>query len=53
MIISYLKISLRNQFKKKYYNLINILGLSLGIAWVFLISQYLSKELAYDKFHEN
>ena len=52
MIINYLKISLRNLLKNKYYSLINILGLALGITCVFLIIQYLSRELAYDKFHE-
>lgn len=53
MIINYLKISLRNLLRNKYYSLINILGLALGITCVFLISQYLIRELAYDKFHEN
>ncbi|HEY8511013.1 MAG TPA: ABC transporter permease [Cyclobacteriaceae bacterium] len=52
MILNYLKISLRNLLKNKYYSLINILGLALGITCVFLITQYLSRELAYDKFHE-
>jgi putative ABC transport system permease protein len=52
MIINYLKISLRNLLKNKYYSLINIFGLALGITCVFLITQYLSRELAYDKFHE-
>lgn len=52
MIINYLKISLRNLLKNKYYSLINILGLALGITCVFLIIQYLRRELAYDKFHE-
>ncbi len=53
MIINYLKISLRNLLRNKYYSLINILGLALGITCVFLISQYLIRELAYDIFHEN
>jgi putative ABC transport system permease protein len=52
MIIHYIKISLRNLLKNKYYSLINILGLALGITCVFLINQYLSRELAYDTFHE-
>src|SRR5690606_33142422 len=53
MILNYLKISLRNLLKNKYYSLTNILGLALGITCVFLITQYVSTELAYDKFHES
>lgn len=52
MTRNYFKIALRNLLKNKSYTLINICGLALGITCVFLISQYLQRELAYDKFHE-
>jgi putative ABC transport system permease protein len=52
MIRNYFKISFRNLLKNKSYSLINVVGLALGITCVFLIVQYLRKEVAYDKFHE-
>ncbi|HEY5823426.1 MAG TPA: ABC transporter permease, partial [Cyclobacteriaceae bacterium] len=52
MLFNYLKTSLRSLLKNKSYSLINIFGLALGITCVFLILQYLKRELAYDQFHE-
>lgn len=53
MILSYLKIAFRNLVKNGVYSSINIVGLALGLACVFLIVQYLRHELRYDRFHEN
>jgi putative ABC transport system permease protein len=53
MIFSYLQIAFRNLLRNKFYSLINIAGLGLGLACVFLILQYLKQELSYDRFHEN
>jgi len=39
--------------KFKYYSGLNILGLSLGLTCVILISIWIFNELGYDKFHEN
>jgi putative ABC transport system permease protein len=51
MLRHYLKTSLRYLLKHKYYSLINIFGLALGITCVFLILQYLQREFTYDRFH--
>jgi putative ABC transport system permease protein len=48
---NYLKITFRNIVKHKGYSLINIVGLSLGIASCILILLYVRQELSYDTFH--
>jgi putative ABC transport system permease protein len=52
MLYNYFNIALRNLLKNKTHTLINIFGLGLGIASVFLIALYIKGELSYDKFHE-
>jgi len=39
--------------RNKSYSLINVFGLSLGIACCILIFAYISYELSYDRYHEN
>lgn len=51
MLVNYLQVAFRNLLKNKFYSLINIVGLALGLACVFLILQYLKQELSYDRFH--
>lgn len=51
MLFNYLQVAFRNLLKNKFYSLINIVGLALGLACVFLILQYLRQELSYDRFH--
>ncbi len=53
MIKNYLTIAYRNLVKRKIYSIINIAGLSVGLAAVILISLFLSDELSYDKFHKD
>ncbi|MEK6479486.1 ABC transporter permease [Catalinimonas sp. 4WD22] len=53
MFKNYLRIATRNLLKQKFYALINILGLSIGLATCLLISAYLLDELSYDQHHEN
>ncbi len=53
MFKNYLKIAIRNLFRNKFYSLINILGLSIGIVCTLLILLYVRYELSYDKYHEN
>ena len=48
-----LKVAVRNLSKNLFYSLTSIAGLSLGLACVFLIVQYLKQELSYDRFHEH
>src|SRR5258708_26540205 len=52
MLQSYLKIAFRNLFRSKVYSLINISGLSLGIACCLLLALYVQDELSYDQHHQ-
>lgn len=54
MFDNYLKIAIRNILHRKGLTTINLLGLSVGISAVLLISFYLNYELTYDQsFPEN
>jgi len=50
MISSYLKIALRNLFKRKGYTILNVVGLAIGITCCLLIFQYVAFEKSYDTF---
>ncbi len=52
MLRNYLTVALRNIFKNKVYSLINISGLTIGMASCFLIYLYVQHELSYDRYHE-
>lgn len=51
MLHNYVKIALRNLMRYKFYSLVNISGLAIGIASVILIMLYVKDEMSYDKFH--
>ncbi len=53
MLKNYLKVAFRNILRQKGFTLLNITGLSIGIAASLLILQYVDHELSYDQFHEN
>jgi putative ABC transport system permease protein len=53
MIRHYLAIVWRNLIRKRTVSLINILGLSIGIASSILIFLWANDELNFDKFHNN
>ncbi|HEV7350816.1 ABC transporter permease [Telluribacter sp.] len=52
MLKNYLKIALRNLQRQKLYAVINILGLSVGLACCLTIFLFIQDELRYDTFHE-
>lgn len=52
MIKNYFKIALRNLWKFKGFSLINIFGLSMGLACFVLIAMYVADELSYDRYNE-
>ena len=52
MFKNYLKTALRNLWRTKVFSLINILGLSVGLACCMLIFLYSKDEISYDRFHE-
>jgi len=53
MVRNYVKIALRNFIKFKAYSLINIIGLSIGIACFLTIMLFVRYELSFDNYHEN
>jgi len=53
MFANYLKVTLRNIKRQKFFSLINIMGLALGMACCLLIFMFVQHELSYDKFHQN
>ncbi len=53
MFKNYLKITLRNIRKDKWYSLINVIGLTIGITGSLLIYLHISHELSFDNFYED
>lgn len=53
MIKNYFKIALRNLWRYKAFSLLNILGLSVGLAASIMILLWVANERSYDRFHEN
>ena len=53
MFKSQLKVILRNLYKEKRYVLINLSGLSLGIACCIILGLFLRSELTYDMHNIN
>ncbi|MFC2103822.1 ABC transporter permease [Bacteroidota bacterium] len=52
MIKNFFLTAFRNVFKNWTYTLINIIGLSTGLAAIIYITLFVQFELGYDKFHE-
>ena len=52
MLKYYIKMALRNQVKNKFFSVINILGLSVGLAVSVLIINYVWFEFSFDKMHQ-
>jgi ABC-type antimicrobial peptide transport system permease subunit len=53
MFKNYLKIAWRNLIKDRQFSLLNLLGLSTGLACALLIYLWVSDELSVDKFNAN
>src|SRR4051794_4027152 len=53
MLRNYFKTAWRNLMKNKTFSLINIAGLSIGMAACLLILQYVSFQLSFDQFNKN
>ncbi len=51
MFKNHLKVALRNLIKHKFYSIINILGLSLGLTSFLMITLFVLDEMSYDEFH--
>src|SRR5882672_7321036 len=53
MIKNFFLIALRNLKRDFWYNLVNILGLTIGITFSLFLIFYIKDELSYDKFYKN
>ncbi|WP_080056354.1 ABC transporter permease [Spirosoma aerolatum] len=53
MLRNYLTIALRTLAHNKAYSIINVIGLSIGLAAAMLIILYTKDEVSYDRFHAN
>ncbi len=53
LLSNYLRIGLRKIRRQKFYSIINIAGLALGLACCAVIILYVTNELSYDTFHKD
>jgi putative ABC transport system permease protein len=53
MIRNYLTIALRGMMRDKAYTIINILGLSIGVACCLFLALYIQDETSYDRHHRD
>lgn len=53
MIKNYFKVAFRNLFRNKFYSLLNISGLAIGVACCLLIVLFVADELSYDSHYED
>jgi putative ABC transport system permease protein len=53
MLKHYLIISARNIFRNKFYSVILVFGLAVGIASSVLLGMFVQNELSFDNFHTN
>ena len=53
MLKNYFKIALRSFYRQKFYAIINLSGLTIGLATSLLITLYIYDEFSFDRFHEN
>src|SRR6185369_12517502 len=53
MLKNYIKTAFRNLAKNKLHSILNIAGLSAGLAVTLLIGLWINDELSFDKYHRN
>ena len=53
MLYNFIKIAIRNLLKQRGLALINIFGLSIGLACFSLFLLYSVNEFSFDRFHSN
>ena len=52
MIRNYIKSAIRNIYKNKFYSILNMLGLTVGLAAFIFLFLHVNDEMSYDKYHE-
>lgn len=53
MLKNYFTIALRNILKHKFFSIINIAGLVIGMACCLMLFIYVQDEVSYDRFHKD
>jgi len=53
MLKNYLKTAFRAMYRDKWYSLVNIGGLAIGMCVALLLGLYVKFELSFDKFHKD
>jgi putative ABC transport system permease protein len=53
MLRNFFQIAWRQLQKRKFYTLINVTGLAIGMACCLVITLYVKHELSYDRYHAN
>lgn len=53
MIRNYMKVGARNLWKDRFYTGINLFGLSVGLAFSFLVLLLVNYEFSYENFYQN
>lgn len=51
MIKNYINLAFRRLIKDKFFSVLNITGLTVGVTSFILLTLYVNHELSYDKFH--
>lgn len=53
MFKNYFNVALRNLIRHKFYSILNILGLTIGLVCFMMISLFVLDEMSYDKFFKD
>lgn len=53
MFKSFFLIGIRSLLKDKWFSLIKVLGLAMGLAATFIIGVYIQEDVSFDRFHDN
>ena len=51
MLLNYFKVAVRSLLKNKFYSLINVIGLAIGVACCLLIMIFVLDEISYDRYN--
>jgi len=53
MLKHYFKIAIRNLWKYRFFTLVNVSGLAVGMSGALLLLLWIADQFSFDKFHEN
>lgn len=52
MLLNFIKVIFRYLLRSRFFSLLNVFGLSIGLACCLIIYSFVANELSYDRFHE-